>query len=146
MSIAIIVGQKKLLSLAMPIFLRAVVTALSVFTIVSTSAPTESTAPVFQTDCNGQYTYNEVAGYGLVPSDFRDKFGDTAGGWGSSVAIDKKSWKKKGGSYTGTLYGLPDRGWNTQGTTSTIPRVHKFQITFNPQPWSHCCQPILTKS
>ena len=68
---------------------------------------------VNQTTCDGrQYTYQQLAGYGFVPSDARDKFGDTIGGIGSSAAIDRKSWKKKkDGSYTGTLWGLPDRGW-----------------------------------
>lgn len=68
---------------------------------------------VNQTTCDGrQYTYQKLAGYGFVPSDARDKFGDTIGGIGSSAAIERKSWKKnKQGSYTGTLWALPDRGW-----------------------------------
>lgn len=72
----------------------------------------EPSSVVNQTTCDGrQYTYQQLAGYGFVPSDARDKFGDTIGGIGSSAAIDRKSWKKKGGSYTGILWGLPDRGW-----------------------------------
>jgi hypothetical protein len=80
---------------------------------------TNSTA-VNTTTCNGKtYVYEELAGWGLLVSDARDKFGDTIGGIGSSIALDKKSWKRKSGKsegYEGTLYGLPDRGWNTQGT------------------------------
>ncbi|KAK4646981.1 uncharacterized protein QC761_0024580 [Podospora bellae-mahoneyi] len=58
------------------------------------------------------------------PSDTRDKFGDTIS-IGSSTAITnwKKAicrWQNKQTYYTGTLYGLPDRGWNTQGTQNTI--------------------------
>jgi hypothetical protein len=35
---------------------------------------------VNQTTCNGKtYTYQELAGYGFVPSNARDEFGDTLG-------------------------------------------------------------------
>jgi len=74
-----------------------------------------------------------LAGYGLVPSNARDRYGDTIGGMGSSATIDPQSWKlQSNGSYTGLLYALPDRGWNTQGTLNFNPRVHKFQLVFNP--------------
>ena len=86
---------------------------------VSTSAPNHklprapSSDYVNQTTCNGQiYTYNQLAGYGFIPSNARDKFGDTIGGIGSSIAIDKSTWRKRrNGSYTGILWALPDRGW-----------------------------------
>lgn len=40
---------------------------------------------VNSTTCNGEsYSYNELAGYGLILSDSRDKFGDTIGGIGSA--------------------------------------------------------------
>lgn len=74
---------------------------------------------VSQTTCNGQtYTYEGLAGYGFVPSNFVDKFGDTVS-LGSSVALEKDSWKKKTRKqghgtetyYAGTLWMLPDRGW-----------------------------------
>jgi hypothetical protein len=68
---------------------------------------------VNQTTCNGKtYTYEELAGYGFVPGNARDEFGDTLGGYGSASALDRTQWKKLGnGSYTGVLWGLPDRGW-----------------------------------
>src|SRR4051812_25752596 len=77
-----------------------------------------ASASASQTTCNGQtYTYEELAGFGFLASDSRDKFGDTIGGIGSSIALDKKSWKKVDGygkteAYEGIIYGLPDRGWN----------------------------------
>ncbi len=66
-----------------------------------------------QTTCNNeQYTYQQLAGYGFVPSNAVDKYGDTLGGYGSAIAIDRSSWKKlKNGSYTGLLWAIPDRGW-----------------------------------
>ncbi|KAF2712392.1 hypothetical protein K504DRAFT_426626 [Pleomassaria siparia CBS 279.74] len=105
--------------------------------LVAAAKPTKAaaTTPVSQTTCNGQvYTYQELAGYGLLPGDSRDKLGDTVGGIGSAIALDKKSWKKKSGdkeAYEGILYGLPDRGWNTQGTQNTQSRIHKFNISFD---------------
>jgi hypothetical protein len=68
---------------------------------------------VNQTTCNGkQYTYQELAGYGAISGNARDEFGDTIGGIGSSLAIDRSKWVKlANGSYTGVLWALPDRGW-----------------------------------
>lgn len=68
---------------------------------------------VNQTTCNGKnYIYQQLAGYGFIPSNARDEYGDTIGGIGSSIALDKTAWKKlKNGSYTGIVWALPDRGW-----------------------------------
>jgi hypothetical protein len=108
--------------------LSAVALAIAQLVIAGPTPP----PPVFSTTCGGKaYTYNELAGYGFVPADSRDKFGDTIS-VGSSIAVSK--WTKNGKSYKGTLWGLPDRGWNTNGTQNTIPRVHKFEITFTPAP------------
>lgn len=90
--------------------------------------------PVNTTTCNGKtYTYSSLAGYGKLPSNARDKYGDTVGGIGSAIAIDKSSIKfdKATKSYSGILYGLPDRGWNTQGTQNTQSRIHKLGFTFS---------------
>ncbi|PWW74203.1 hypothetical protein C7212DRAFT_346470 [Tuber magnatum] len=74
--------------------------------------PRASDSPVKTTLCNGKsYTFQELSGYGFVPSNFRDKYDDTLS-LGSSIAIERSSWKKLGeGSYEGTLWLLPDRGW-----------------------------------
>ncbi len=67
---------------------------------------------VNQTTCNGQtYVYQELAGYGFVPNDARDKFDTTIGGIGSAIAFDRSTWKKTATGYTGILYAQPDRGW-----------------------------------
>ncbi|KAL8772252.1 MAG: hypothetical protein Q9209_002464 [Squamulea sp. 1 TL-2023] len=89
---------------------------------------------VNQTTCNGkQYIYEQLSGYGFIPSNARDSFGDTLGGFGSSIAIDLKTWRRlRNGTYTGTLYAIPDRGWNTQGTLNYQNRIHTFSISFNP--------------
>ncbi|EDN94299.1 hypothetical protein SS1G_10172 [Sclerotinia sclerotiorum 1980 UF-70] len=73
----------------------------------------QSSTYVNQTTCNGNtYTYQELGGYGFIPGTTRDKFGDTIGGIGSSIAMDSKTWTKlSNGSYAGVLWTLPDRGW-----------------------------------
>jgi hypothetical protein len=60
------------------------------------------------TNCNGKtYTYNQFAGFGYVPANATDKFGDTMS-IGSSIAIT--NWRQTGKGFKGTYYGLPDRG------------------------------------
>lgn len=76
-------------------------------------AVTVASSVVNQTTCNGvAYEYEELAGYGYVVTDAVDKFGDTLGGLGSSIHLEKGAWKKlDNGSYSGVLWSLPDRGW-----------------------------------
>ena len=75
----------------------------------------EESDPSFvnRTICNGNtYTYDSLAGFGSVPANARDKFGDTLGGYGGAIALDTSSWKKlDNGSYTATLWAAPNRGW-----------------------------------
>ncbi|KAF2190995.1 hypothetical protein K469DRAFT_622247 [Zopfia rhizophila CBS 207.26] len=114
-----------------------IVSSVALFALLqipfSLATPIKRASAVSQSTCNGNvYTYEELAGWGLLASDVRDKFGDTIGGIGSAIALDKKSWKKVNGkseAYEGTLYGLPDRGWNTLGTQNTQSRIHKFSIS-----------------
>ncbi|KAI9792900.1 MAG: hypothetical protein M1835_007579 [Candelina submexicana] len=91
---------------------------------------------VNRTTCNGKtYTYEQLAGYGFLPGNARDKFGDTIGGIGSDIALDRSAWKKTGpSSYQGVVWALPDRGWNTQGTLNYQPRVHKLQVSLTLKP------------
>lgn len=92
-----------------------------------------ATTAVNTTICNGKtYVYRELAGYGYIPSNARDKYGDTLGGFGSAIVMDKTTWRKDGKDYKGLLYALPDRGWNTNGTLNYQNRVHKIQVTFTP--------------
>ena len=69
---------------------------------------------------------------GRVPSDAKDKLGDTLGGIGSGMVADIGSWKRDGDGYSGTLYMLPDRGWNTEGSVDYPGRLQKFAITLTP--------------
>ena len=112
---------------------------LSLLTALAGAARAVAATSVLETKCNGKsYTYNELAGYGFVPSNARDKLGDTIS-LGSSIAFS--SWKKVGDKYQGTFYGLPDRGWNTQGTINFPPRLHKFAVTLTPAPSASVSRP-----
>jgi hypothetical protein len=86
--------------------------------------PKPSSTPVATVEASsGTYTYDGLAGFGYLPYGGVDSKGDTIGGFGSSATIDKKSWKQtKKGVYTGTLWGLPDRGFNVDGTINFQPR------------------------
>jgi hypothetical protein len=74
-----------------------------------------------------------LVGVARVPSSAHDQFGDTLGGFGSAMAMEPGTWRKnRDGSYSGTLFMVPDRGWNTQGTVDYRGRVHHFDITLHP--------------
>jgi hypothetical protein len=53
----------------------------------------------------GQTFINKgLVGVARVPSDAKDQFGDTLGGFGSGMAMDLRSWhKNRDGGYEGTL-------------------------------------------
>ena len=89
-----------------------------------------------ETKCDGKtFHYEQLAGYGFVPSTAKDKYGDSLGGYGSAAAIDRSSWKKVSHNiYTGILWAVPDRGWNTEGTLNYQNRIHKFLITLKLAP------------
>jgi hypothetical protein len=72
-----------------------------------------------------------LVGVGRIKADQRDKFGETFGS-GSGMAIDPKSWTRVGATYRGTLYLLPDRGYNVTGTIDYRSRLNKISIVFTP--------------
>ena len=72
-----------------------------------------------------------LIGVGRTPADTRDKFGETTIS-SSGIVADLKAWRRDGDSYLGTIYQLPDRGWNTGGTIDYRPRLHRLAIAFNP--------------
>jgi hypothetical protein len=70
------------------------------------AAPTSSPA-VNTTVCNGQtFVYEEMAGYGYLVSDYRDRYGDSLS-LGSSIALDRSTWSQEGNVYQGVMYALP---------------------------------------
>jgi len=72
-----------------------------------------------------------LVGFGVIPSNFRDSFGDTMGGIGSAIALKRGTWKRShDGTYTGTLLVQPDRGFNVYDVPSDyIALVPHFSQT-----------------
>src|SRR3954454_1788956 len=70
-----------------------------------------------------------LVGVGRIPANQRDKFGETFGS-GSGMAISRADWARDGGGYKGTIWLLPDRGYNVEGTTDYRERVNKLTVKF----------------
>lgn len=82
-------------------------------------------------------TAQDASRYGLVgvariPSNARDSLGETLGGFGSGMALVPGSWHAGKTGFTGHLAMLPDRGWNTQGTTDYRARLQYFDVALTP--------------
>jgi hypothetical protein len=75
---------------------------------------------------------NELVGVARIPADARDSLGETLGGFGSGMALVPGSWHGQGGRFTATLAMLPDRGWNTGGTTDYRARLEYFDLVLAP--------------
>ncbi|OBQ74698.1 esterase-like activity of phytase family protein [Mesorhizobium erdmanii] len=98
--------------------------ALAVFTAL-TPALADGAATV------GGLVNKGLVGVGRIPAAQRDKFGETFGS-GSGMAIDTASWTHDAGTYKGSLWLLPDRGYNVAGTTDYRARVNTIGIEFTP--------------
>ncbi|WP_214469792.1 esterase-like activity of phytase family protein [Mesorhizobium sp. dw_380] len=98
--------------------------ALALFTAL-TPALADSTATV------GGFVNKGLIGVGRIPAAQRDKFGETFGS-GSGMAIDTSGWTRDAAGYKGSLWLLPDRGYNVAGTTDYRPRLNTIGIEFTP--------------
>ena len=74
-----------------------------------------------------------LVGVGRMAADKRDRLNETFGSL-SGLALDVRAWRSNpDGSYSGSLYTQPDRGYVKSGvTTNYRPRRHKFTLTFKP--------------
>ena len=106
---------------------RLLTAALLASTILPAAAFADGSATVGGTT----FVNKGLVGFGRIPANQRDKFGETFGS-GSGMAIDPAAWTKDGASYKGTLYLLPDRGYNAVGTTDYRPRLNTISIEFTP--------------
>jgi hypothetical protein len=77
------------------------------------------------------YVNKGLVGIGRIPANLKDKFGETFGS-GSGMAIDVKGWARDGAGYKGSLWLLPDRGYNVVGTTDYRPRLNTIAIELAP--------------
>ena len=99
-------------------------------------APNTSATPGDQSvTLNGvTFTNNGLVGMGRLPVSGKDFLGDTIGSF-SGLAIDRNSWRFNGTSYTGKLFGLPDRGFNDPGSnffSNYTTRLFTFDIGLTP--------------
>ena len=100
--------------------------ALALFTAL-TAALANSTATVGGTS----FVNKGLVGVGRIPASQKDKFGETFGS-GSGMAIDTSGWTHGADGYKGSLWLLPDRGYNVVGTTDYRPRLNTIGIEFAP--------------
>ncbi|RUW78551.1 hypothetical protein EOA29_25340, partial [Mesorhizobium sp. M1E.F.Ca.ET.063.01.1.1] len=77
------------------------------------------------------YVNKGLVGVGRIPAGQKDKFGETFGS-GSGMSIDTKSWARDGAGYKGSLWLLPDRGYNVEGTTDYRPRLNTISVELTP--------------
>ena len=81
---------------------------------------------------DGQTFVNQgLVAVGRLPANLRDKFGETFGS-SSGMAIDPSSWHRTASGYEGTLFLLPDRGYNVEGTTDYRPRLNTVIVKLTP--------------
>ena len=97
--------------------------------LLDTTAPTVSSTVSF----GGQNFVNQgLVGVGVFATNVIDARGDTFGSF-SSFKVDHNTWRKNAnGSYSGTLYTLPDRGYNVDGLIAYPARIHQMGLTFTP--------------
>ena len=119
--------------MAMPACRCAVARALPVIALALTGfvarIPAHAGEPVTIGDL--VFVNKALVGVGRLPSDLRDKFGETFGS-GSAIVLDARSWTRTPAGYQGTFYMLPDRGHNTGGTRDYRARINKLSINFRP--------------
>lgn len=91
--------------------------------------------PVTTVTVNHQTFVNQgLVGVGRMSADLKDKFGETFGSF-SAFTFQPGSWQRNAnGSYSGTLFAQPDRGYNVAGTTNYVPRFNKITVAFTPAP------------
>lgn len=77
----------------------------------------------------------------IAPNEF-DKSGprrDTLGGF-SALTVDRSTLRYSRGTVSGTLYGLPDRGYG-DGSTDFTPRIQVYDFTLEPYSGSAPTEP-----
>jgi hypothetical protein len=92
----------------------------------------ESTLAAESIDVGGHTYINKgLVAVGRLAADLRDKFGETVGS-GSGLAGDPKAWSHAMGQYHGTIYMLPDRGYNINGSIAFRSRLYKLRALLKP--------------
>ena len=100
--------------------------ALALFTTL-TPALADSSATVGSVS----FVNKGLVGVGRIPAGQKDKFGETFGS-GSGMSIDAAGWTHGADGYKGSLWLLPDRGYNVVGTTDYRPRLNTIAVELAP--------------
>ncbi len=96
-----------------------------------------STAPAFAADVSVTaagvtLVDHGLVGFGRIPADTKDSFGETFGS-GSAMYVDPKTWTLNAdGSYSGSAWLVPDRGYNVVGTTDYRERLNVISLALKP--------------
>ncbi|QRW26490.1 hypothetical protein RhiXN_12151 [Rhizoctonia solani] len=108
--------------LALPVFIGS--------TLAATTDPSLWTTATL----GGQTFVNQgLVGFGYIPASARDSYGETLGGLGSAIALQKGTFKAgSNGTFTGRLIAQPDRGYNVETTIDWQARQHSFDFVFSP--------------
>ncbi|KAL5637466.1 hypothetical protein ACGC1H_004032 [Rhizoctonia solani] len=108
--------------LAFPVFIGGALAA--------TTDPTLWTTAIL----GGKAFVNQgLVGFGYIPASARDSYGETLGGLGSAIALEKGTFKTgPNGTFTGRLIAQPDRGYNVESTIDWQARHHRFDFVFSP--------------
>jgi hypothetical protein len=75
-----------------------------------------------------------LVGVGRLPADSFDQFGaglDTLGGIFSGMWLSPSTLSQSGGTYSGTIYALPDRGFG-DGLQDYHPRIQRLSFSIKP--------------
>ncbi len=95
----------------------------------------DNTAPTISSTVSlgGQNFVNQgLVGVGVFATNVIDGRGDTFGSF-SSFKVDHNTWRRHAnGSYSGTLYALPDRGYNVAGLIAYPARIQQMALSFTP--------------
>ena len=122
-------------TLTRSLLLAAATISLSAGPITYTTPNLDTTAvgAVKTVSFNGaSYLNKGLVGVGTFTAGAVDSLGDTLGSF-SSFKVDVSSWRKNAdGSYAGSLYTLPDRGYNVSGLIDYAARIQKFDLAFTP--------------
>ncbi|MDB5510504.1 MAG: hypothetical protein JWL93_2973 [Hyphomicrobiales bacterium] len=78
-----------------------------------------------------RFVNHGLVAVGRLPADLRDRFGETFGS-GSGMTLDPASWRRTADGYEGSIYLLPDRGYNVEGTTDYRARLNRLTLRITP--------------
>ncbi len=96
---------------------------------LDTTAPMDSSTVSF---AGQSYVNKGLVGVGVFSPNVIDGLGDTFGSF-SSFKLDHSSWRRNAnGSYSGTLFTLPDRGYNIAGLIAYPARIQEMALSFTP--------------